>query len=482
MEAKTRLVKKGIRDFALPWKLFTKEAKEKLEQTIVTFKSYNKVIDKPKNLYSKWILKEGKWIKEDKVKQVSNPKWMAVRQSLFAEQPHGKVYIKEVIEKNFETPKQMLNVMKLQIERTKTQNTPLQKTASYIYDKEARELVKRMIAEIHGSEEEILKQLKKYKPKDFKGEPITRIGIAVFSPYAAKRKAINKDFDHKVIDKIPYAEKSKIPQALHSHLLEYEQKKLGIEKLAWRNDRLEQLVNDVKYEPVDIKKEENKKLIKEAQSEAFSDEGLEILDKKVGIKIRKVTLMEDVGIKIPLKNKYSEADGNPYFIMYENTETKERSGYKSLSSYEVIQKKKKGEPIVEEREGFKTILLQSNDLVYVPTTEELEIIKKGISEKEAIDWTNQKKISERIYRVNNFSEYDIFFKPASFAKAIKSKELYTSFDDKSPRLIVYPKKDKDGNDITEEPIMIKEVCIKLKVDRLGKIIEVDGEKTQSNSL
>ena len=41
MQAKTRLVKKGIRDFALPWELFTKEAKEKLEKTVVTFKTYN---------------------------------------------------------------------------------------------------------------------------------------------------------------------------------------------------------------------------------------------------------------------------------------------------------------------------------------------------------------------------------------------------------------------------------------------------------
>lgn len=468
-EAKNRLVKRGIRDFELPWQSFTEEARKKIEQIIVTFKSYNKVIDKPKNQYSKWVLKEGVWIKDDKVKQVPNKKWFAVRQSLFAEQPHGKVYIKEVIEKSFETPKQMLEIFKLQLERDKVQNTPNQSNASYIYDKELREIVKQKINEFNGNEETILKNLKNYKPVNSKGELIKVAKIAVFNPYAAKRKGLNKDFDHKTIDKIPYADKSRIPQALHNHLLEYEQKKLEINKLVWSDGKLKRVINNVKSENILID-EAKKKLIKEAQSEAFSDEGLEALDKKVGMKIRKVTLKEDIGIKIPLANKLSQADGNPYFVIYENNITKERTGFSSLSSYQIIQRKNRGELILETKQGFTAILLQTNDLVYVPTKDEFEKIKKGVDINNAINWNNTSKVVQRIYVVNDFSEGTIYFRPNSFSKAIKAKELHTSYDYKCTNTIVTPAKDKNGNDILEEAVAIKDCCIKLRTDRLGNLI------------
>lgn len=493
-KARLTLVKGKIREWALPWESFTKEAKEKLEQTVVTFKSYNKVIDKPKNIYTKFepvldsngeqlFSDNGKTIplfEKKEVKQVkptNGKQWISVRQSLFAEQPHGKVYMKEIIEKSFETPNQMLEIIKLQIEREKAQNTPLQMTASYIYDKDTRELVKKKIAELKGDVKEIEKQLKNFKPKNFKGELITKVRIAEFNPYAAKRKEINRDFDHKVIDKIPYAEKekSKIPNALHNHLLEYEQKKLEIEKLAWRNNRLERLVNDVKFEPLDLKKEETKKLIKEAQSEAFSDEGLESLDKKIGMKIRMVTLIEDIGIKIPLKNKYSEADGNPYFIMYENIDTKERSDFASLSSYDIIQRMKNGEPIAEKKEGQNTIILQPNDLVYLP-----EVNREGkvIEDISKIDWGKPtKEMINKIYIIKSFSKYQIFFIPAYVSSPLDKNSNELDNNNKSETAWTNEGwatvKDKKSKQEKDKGLMIKEYCIKLKIDRLGNIKPAD---------
>ncbi len=172
------------------------------------------------------------------------------------------------------------------------------------------------------------------------------------------------------------------------------------------------------------------------------------------MKIRKVTIKEDIGIKKSIQGKLIESDSNACFIFYENEITKKRSNYTSISTYDLIQKKLRNEPILERKEGYKIITLQSNDLVYVPTKEERE--------KGAIDWSNKKCIANRLYRVNDFSKTDIYFKPNTFAKAIKSKELHTSFDDKCSRIITYGKSE-------NEDTMIKEFCIKVKFDRLGNI-------------
>ena len=387
---------------------------------------------------------------------------MAVRKSMFKE-PQGLIYIKEIITKSFRAPKEMLDIVTLQIKRMEAQNTPAQKNTSYIYDQDTREIVKQIIELSGGKLDAIEKFLKKFKPKDINGDPIYTVRIAVFNSYAAKRVALNKDFDYKKINKIPYAEKSRIPQALHKHLLEYEEFMVKKREVENKKAQIEKgIITDELLS-------EEKILLETVMPEPFSDEGLEMLDKKIGMKIRMVTIKEDIGLKKHLQNKLVEADGNPYFVMYENIVTNERSGFSSLSSYDVIQRLKAGESIAREREGYKTIILSTNDLVYVPTKEELDKMGQGVSIQEAIDWNNQKKIAKRIYKVNDFSEHNIYFKPNSFSKAIKEKELHTSFDDKCTRLIVSSKKDMDGNDITEEAVMIKEVCLKIKADRLGNI-------------
>jgi CRISPR-associated endonuclease Csn1 len=452
LRVRMALVKGKIREFQTPWPSFTEEARHKLEETIVTFKSYNQVISKPQNKYTAWEEKNGKYEKVEK-HQESNKKWMAVRKSIFKE-PQGIIYIKEIITKSFRTPKEILDIVKLQMKRMLAQNTPAQKTASYIYDQEAREIVKSIIELSGGKLEAIEKHLKKFKPKYANGDTIYTLKIAVFREYAAKRVKLGKDFDHKKIDKIPYSEKSRIPKILHDHLTEYEiflERKKEVEKKK-ENTSIVLTENDIK-------------LSETVMPEPFSDEGLEALDKKIGMKIRMVTIKEDVGLKKKLNNKLMEADGNPYYVFYENRTTKERRGFTSLSSYDVIQRLRDGKLIAEGKGDYDTILLQTNDLVYVPTKEELKRMQQGISQQLAIDWNNQKKIAQRIYRVNDFSKSDIYFKPNAFSKAIKEKELHTSFDDKCARLIDLFKLD------NEESVMIKDICIKIKVDRLGNIMQ-----------
>ncbi|MDR2706859.1 MAG: hypothetical protein LBC02_13855, partial [Planctomycetaceae bacterium] len=288
-KVKRCLVKGKIREFNLPWEDFTKEVKEKLQEMIVTFKSNNNVISKPFNRYFKWVLTDGVW-EQKLVKQVTNEKWLAVRQSLFKE-PQGIVYIKEIQTKELINLKDILSIVKLQMKRDKAQNTPAQKTTSYIYDQDYREDFKELI-KLCGSDlgkiEQYLKQLlKRHKYlKDINGDPIRKVRIAVFTPYAAKRVALDNTFNHTKINKIPYGDKVRIsddkkmtiPQILHEHLTEYENyidKKREIEKKN-ENSRISEEIE----------------FLNNNMPEPFSDEGLEALDKKVGIKIRKVTIKE----------------------------------------------------------------------------------------------------------------------------------------------------------------------------------------------
>lgn len=459
-EVKRALVKGKIRDFQLPWENFTKDVKEQLQQMVITYKRNNQILSKPVNHYQKWVLKGGEWKKQE-VKQVANPKWFAVRQSLFKE-PQGIIYIKEIELKSFRTVNEILFIVKLQIERNEAQNTPAQKTTSYIYDQETREIVKQIIELSGGDMEQIEKYLKKYLKtnkslKDINNTPIYTVRIAVFKPYAAKRVKLDNSFDHKKVEEIPYGDKVRvdenkkftIPQILHQHLTEYERVKL----------------NDVNYQwnPQEKLSDEQKRLIKEAQSEAFSEEGLESLDKKLGMKIRVVTKKEKVGIKKQVLGKWMECDGNVYFIFYENEETKERLGYASLSTYDVIQRKLEGKTIVDAKDGHKTIILQANDLVYVPTKEELE--------SNHIDWTDKKHIAERMYRVNDFSEYTIYFQPNNFAKEILPKEVDLNYNEKEHKL----QGSYSHKTASFKGKQIKETCIKLRVDRLGNIIGVNGK-------
>lgn len=87
-------------------------------------------------------------------------------------------------------------------------------------------------------------------------------------------------------------------------------------------------------------------------------------------------------------------------------------------------------------------ILSPNDLVYLPTEEE-----QG----------NEFKDKERIYKVVSFSGYQMFCIKANVANTIVNKVEFTTSN-------------KMERAITGE--MIKEICIPIKVDRLGNIIQV----------
>lgn len=461
LKVKRTLVKGKIRDFKLPWKDFTKEAKEKLNETIVTFKNkkspIDQIISKPTNKYIKWFQKEdGSWEKRE-VYQKPNKRWMAVRKSMFKE-PQGIIWLKEKKEVS------VLEAFRIQIERMKVEHdAEKRKTASYVYDQSARQYIKDIIYKIGidvDESEKLLTEVEKYLKKNCKkvetgklkenGKPKSKtvyllgdfeyekIWIAKFIGYTAKRVKVDNTFTHDKINKMPYAKEENSPLAklLREHLSSYNNK----------------------------------------PNEAFSGEGMEVLTKRAGKPISTVTIMDgnlkDKSQDNIFNKKYMETDAGAiaYFIIYENEITKERTEMYSLATHKAIERKVQGKSLADKKEGCKTIILSPNDLVYVPTEDQLKNIKAN--EPNPIDWNDKKAISQRIYKLVRSSGKYCYFIPNYISKLIlpydgKIGEIESQ--NYSEKTIVYPRKDKNGKEIIENKLLIKECCIKINIDRLGNI-------------
>lgn len=471
---KQSLVKGKIRDFKLPWENFTKEAKDELEKLIVSFKTNNKIISQPKNRTAYFKIENGKAKKELKEQKV-NPKWMAVRKSMFKE-PQGIIYLKEVYKE-----KNIAKAIEIQIDRMLVQNKPEMRIAPYVYNKEAREIIEDLIEKIgisiHDKDEllkAIKKHLKKNPLKDLLDKEYEEIQVAKFEEYAAKRVKLDDSFDHKKINKIPYGSKIRasdnkrltISQVLHQHLSEYEEyaevmKK--VENILKEYYKSENKIEGNSEEAERIKKNfikenlssEDFSVYEKSLPEPFKGEGLENLAKKVGRPITKVTIYEKKDESSKFGKQYVEVDAgsNVYFVIYENQQTKKRTDFTSIATHKAIEKIVKDEPVAEDREGFDKIILSPGDLVYVPTKKEREEAKE-------IDWNNKKHFSQRIYKVGRFSKKQCYFLKASVS------DLIISYDAK---LGIGEFGSTNYQEFDDEKNKIAEVCIKLKVDRLGNI-------------
>ncbi|MDR2236875.1 MAG: type II CRISPR RNA-guided endonuclease Cas9 [Chryseobacterium sp.] len=193
---------------------------------------------------------------------------------------------------------------------------------------------------------------------------------------------------------------------------------------------------------------------------AFSPEGIEDMNKNIEKfndnkphqPITKVRIFE-LGSKFAVgqtgnkKDKYVEAakGTNLFFIVY--VDDKGKRSYESVPLNEVIERQKQGLDSVSFK-NKKDFLLCPNDLVYVPSGDERENIHN-------IDLKNlTKEKTGNIYKVVSFSGSQIFFIRQDVATSIVNKGEFSTLN-KMERAI-------DG-------LMIKENCIKLKIDRLGNI-------------
>ena len=199
---------------------------------------------------------------------------------------------------------------------------------------------------------------------------------------------------------------------------------------------------------------------------AFSPEGIDEMNQNIIAlndgafhhPIYKVRVYEKaekfaVGKKGNKGSKFVEAakGTNLFFAIYEEEKTDEKTGeVKRVRSYDTIplnvaiERQKQGLPSAPDKDGIPAkYVLSPNDLVYVPTQDELE---KGIV------MSNLDK--ERIYKMVSCTGNRSFFIKVNVAKSIVDKFEFSPLN-------------KMERALSSE--MIKEICVPLKVDRLGNI-------------
>jgi len=413
------LVKTRYSDFVLPWETFTKDARRQLNEIIVSHKNRNRLVNKAINKYTKWVQKpDGRCVKE--LVRQEKGKLLSVRKSMFKE-PFGKIHLREYSDVSI---KQAIALQR-EFLISKTRNI-----APQVADKHLRHTINEIIKNSEFDLNEADKFLKKHSIKDIEGNTITKIKILEFKEYAAKRVALDSSFtEDKIKNKIPNVEHSWLAKLLLEHLQEF------------NND----------------------------PTEAFRGEAMDLLTRKAGRPINKVTTYEKIGKKSNFAGKLVEADKgtNIFFAIYEHLQTKERiiNEDSSVPMLDAIERLSNKWPVADDKLGYRTIILSPNDLVYVP--EEAENVS-------IIDWTKEKdRLQRRIYKMVSCSKNTCYFIPHFISG------LLLPYDSKTQKG-EFGSPNKSEKSLDE--IMIKNVCIKIKVDRLGNIIEANGKKIVQPAL
>jgi CRISPR-associated endonuclease Csn1 len=209
---------------------------------------------------------------------------------------------------------------------------------------------------------------------------------------------------------------------------------------------------------------------------AFSPEGIDEMNKNIvelnygkpHKRIYKVRTYEAKGNKFAIgtvgakKNKFVEtAQGtNLFFAIYVNENG--NRGYETIPLNIVIERLKQGLKEVPDTNGAGSFLLfhlSPNDLVYVPTAEEIENPINVNFEKLT------KEQVERIYKVEKFTGASCYFIRNDIAKLIKQYDPETKFGELESQ-------NKLVTTMCENKIKIQDVCWKLKVNSLGKIKKI----------
>ncbi|WAC39284.1 type II CRISPR RNA-guided endonuclease Cas9 [Pedobacter sp. SL55] len=207
---------------------------------------------------------------------------------------------------------------------------------------------------------------------------------------------------------------------------------------------------------------------------AFSPEGIEDLNKNVEkynegkphqpiIKVRVYEkgkgrfALGQTGNKI---DKYVQGSPNLFFAIYKDEDRKK--SFDSIRLDIVIERMKQMlSPVPEINNNGDRLCetLSPLDVVYIPTEEESENI-------DIIDFnTINKSKLERIYNVNDFSGYTIYFSQNSFAKNIFPKEMDLSWNVKKGKA----SGSFDSKTASFNGKSIKDNFVKLNIDRLGSI-------------
>lgn len=298
-------------EYIKPWKNFTKEAYDNLIKIIPSFKQSNRVINRTKNYYQRYVQKNGNFIKSY-VQQKKTEDFWAIRKPLHKDTVFGQRTIREYKEVSLNNA---LNDM------------------SKVADATIRKKLKKLFIE-HNEDIKALKTYLKKNPLLENGKEIKRLKVFVENPgYASSRKFLDTSFTEKII------QEKVLDDGVRKILLNHLKKYNGDPKLA------------------------------------FDPNGLMDLNEQRNIPIKRVTKVESLGKKFKLgecetnKNNYVKAakDTNLFFVVYKNIETGEHviSAESTIRFGDAVNLMKEGLPLAEEKEGFVQIVLSPGDLVYV---------------------------------------------------------------------------------------------------------------------
>ena len=386
-----------------PWDTFTQDVYKALQDIVVSFKQNLRVINKTTNYYQHY--ENGK---KTMISQKKGDSW-AIRKPMHKETVFGEVNLRNI--------------------KTVTLKEAL-KNPKVIVEKDLRKKLKELLAQNLNE-----KQIKIYfeDNKDvWQDIDLKKIKVYYFSKetkdrFFAVRKPLDSSFDEK-----------KIKESVTD---------TGIQKILLRH----------------LEANENNAAL------AFSPEGIEMMNKnlielnngKWHQPIYKVRVYEKadkfaVGQIGNKSVKYVEAakGTNLFFAIYETEQEDKNTGeitrkrsYATIPLNVVIDRQKRGLPSAPEDENgnLPKYVLSPNDLVYVPTKEEIQ--NGNIAYP--VDKT-------RVYKMVSCTGNESHFVPAYIANPI-IQTIELGSNNKAQRAW--------SNE------MIKEICIPIQVDRLGNIIK-----------
>lgn len=206
---------------------------------------------------------------------------------------------------------------------------------------------------------------------------------------------------------------------------------------------------------------------------AFSIEGIDEFNSNRKIPVKRLPIAESGNLRFSLgeknNNKHKMVEAEQYTNLYFRiTKNETDRSYETVTLRDAIRLEKFqiSNNDNEVTKDEKVIILSPNDLVYIPTPEE-----QDNSHKINFNKLSKEQI-KRIYKFVSCTESEGHFIPYSNATEILKNENGTN--SKNERMQDFF----DGNTLLEKqtqkakelkPVMIKSVCIKLKIDRLGNI-------------
>lgn len=413
------------KEFIKPWDSFTTDTKQALEDIIVSFKQNLRVINKTTNHYQHYDVNGKKVL----VPQQKGDSW-AVRKSMHKDTVFGEVNLrmKKTVSLNeaIKSPERIVNKdFKVRMKELLREGRDAKYIKKYVEDN------KDVWSDINLSKIEVY-----YFTQDVKDNEGN-----VKQRYFATRKPLDTSFDKKKI------EDSVTDTGIQKILLAHLATKDGNQELAFSPDGIDEMNRNITiFNGGKFHKPIFKVRVYE-KAEKFA-----------------------VGQKGNKSAKFVEADKgtNLFFAVFTTkVENKETGETKVVRSYMTIplnvmidcQKKfgnqwknniedyLKEDKMVANEEKL-LFILSPNDLVYLPTKDDL---KNGIQEVD----------KKRIYKLVSCTGNEGHFVPEIIANPIiQTTELGSN--------------NKAQRAWTGE--MIKETCVPIEVDRLGNIIELNGEK------